>query len=74
MQYSFQVPKMTNDSSKSGDTEVNNTEIQNAMAEDIDSYFKNELIYHRNERMAKRVHDLLRGNPDQSFFFAFGAG
>ncbi|XP_075472391.1 metalloprotease TIKI2 isoform X2 [Ascaphus truei] len=42
-------------------------------AQEIDSYFRQELIYKRNERMAKRVMALLRENRDKSFFFAFGA-
>lgn len=40
----------------------------------IDSYFRQELIYKRNERMAHRVSTLLQRSPSQSFFFAFGAG
>ncbi|NXH09658.1 TIKI2 Metalloprotease, partial [Bucco capensis] len=43
-------------------------------AQEIDSYFRQELIYKRNERMGKRVMALLRENRDKSFFFAFGAG
>ncbi|TKS84693.1 Metalloprotease TIKI1 [Collichthys lucidus] len=43
-------------------------------AQEIDSYFRQELIYKRNERMGKRVKALLEENPDKSFFFAFGAG
>ncbi|KAJ8397173.1 hypothetical protein AAFF_G00010270 [Aldrovandia affinis] len=43
-------------------------------AQEIDSYFRQELIYKRNERMGKRVKALLEENPDRSFFFAFGAG
>lgn len=43
-------------------------------AQEIDSYFRQELIYKRNERMGKRVKALLEDNPDKSFFFAFGAG
>ncbi|XP_077389950.1 metalloprotease TIKI2 [Festucalex cinctus] len=40
----------------------------------IDSYFRQELIYKRNERMARRVAVLLQRNPNQTYFFAFGAG
>ena len=40
----------------------------------IDKYFHEELIYRRNERMAVRVAQLLQDHPNQSFFFAFGAG
>ncbi|KAM9735129.1 metalloprotease TIKI1 [Menidia menidia] len=43
-------------------------------AQEIDSYFRQELIYKRNERMGKRVTALLEEHPDKSFFFAFGAG
>ncbi|XP_061590320.1 metalloprotease TIKI1 [Cololabis saira] len=43
-------------------------------AKEIDSYFRQELIYKRNERMGKRVKALLEEHPDKSFFFAFGAG
>ncbi|XP_069835585.1 metalloprotease TIKI2 [Dendropsophus ebraccatus] len=43
-------------------------------AQEIDIYFRQELIYKRNERMAQRVMALLRENRDKSFFFAFGAG
>ncbi|XP_077189932.1 metalloprotease TIKI2 isoform X1 [Paroedura picta] len=43
-------------------------------AQEIDNYFRQELIYKRNERMGKRVMDLLKENADKSFFFAFGAG
>ncbi|NXQ50119.1 TIKI2 Metalloprotease, partial [Catharus fuscescens] len=43
-------------------------------AQEIDSYFRQELIYKRNERMGRRVKDLLEEHPDKSLFFAFGAG
>lgn len=43
-------------------------------AQEIDSYFRHELIYKRNERMGKRVMALLRENEDKICFFAFGAG
>ncbi|XP_015217173.1 metalloprotease TIKI1 [Lepisosteus oculatus] len=43
-------------------------------AQEIDSYFRQELIYKRNERMGKRVRALLEEHPHKSFFFAFGAG
>ncbi|XP_056388391.1 metalloprotease TIKI2 [Hyla sarda] len=43
-------------------------------AQEIDIYFRQELIYKRNERMARRVMALLRENREKSFFFAFGAG
>ncbi|XP_045078689.1 metalloprotease TIKI1 [Coregonus clupeaformis] len=43
-------------------------------AQEIDSYFRQELIYKRNERMGNRVKALMEESPDNSFFFAFGAG
>ncbi|XP_014670320.1 PREDICTED: metalloprotease TIKI1-like [Priapulus caudatus] len=43
-------------------------------AQMIDDYFRQELIYQRNQRMAQRVDHLLQKYPDKSFFFAFGAG
>ncbi|XP_063781406.1 metalloprotease TIKI1 [Pseudophryne corroboree] len=43
-------------------------------AREIDNYFRQELIYKRNERMGERVKDLLQQFPEKSFFFAFGAG
>jgi len=44
------------------------------LATEIDSYFKDHLIYKRNRRMGGRVIELLLNNPGSSFFFAFGAG
>jgi len=44
------------------------------IASEIDSYFKDQLIYIRNRRMGARVVELLLNNPGSSFFFAFGAG
>ncbi|XP_026721819.1 metalloprotease TIKI1-like [Athene cunicularia] len=43
-------------------------------AQEIDSYFRQELIYKRNERMGRRVKNLLEEHPEKTFFFAFGAG
>ncbi|KAG7488146.1 hypothetical protein MATL_G00030410 [Megalops atlanticus] len=43
-------------------------------AQQIDSYFRQELIYKRNQRMASRVSALMQRSPTQTFFFAFGAG
>ncbi|CAL8280271.1 unnamed protein product [Gadus morhua 'NCC'] len=43
-------------------------------AQEIDSYFRQELIYKRNERMGRRVRAMMEEHPDKSFFFAFGAG
>jgi len=44
------------------------------IANEIDEYFRDQLIYKRNKRMGARVIELLLNNPGQSFFFAFGAG
>ncbi|XP_043094659.1 metalloprotease TIKI1 isoform X2 [Puntigrus tetrazona] len=43
-------------------------------AQEIESYFRQELIYKRNERMGRRVRALLDEHPGKTFFFAFGAG
>nr|XP_027210074.1 metalloprotease TIKI1-like [Penaeus vannamei] len=48
--------------------------VDAATATHIDEYFREELIYRRNQRMGERVVEILKANPDQSFFFAFGAG
>lgn len=42
-------------------------------AQEIDSYFRRQLIHKRDERMGKRVKALLEEFPDKDFFFAFGA-
>ena len=49
-------------------------ELEMQATRDIDKYFKTELIFKRNELMAKRVIDLLTKHPERNFFFAFGAG
>lgn len=43
-------------------------------ARKLDAYLKDELIYKRNRRMAKRVLKLIKEEPEKKFFFAFGAG
>ena len=43
-------------------------------AQEIESYFREELIHKRNERMAERIERLMDAHPRKSFFFAFGAG
>uniref|UniRef100_A0A8C4X7L0 Metalloprotease TIKI n=1 Tax=Erpetoichthys calabaricus TaxID=27687 RepID=A0A8C4X7L0_ERPCA len=55
---------------------VNSTlrDHEKVTAQQIDSYFRQELIYKRNERMGRRVTALMEKNPGQGFFFAFGAG
>ncbi|XP_057598484.1 metalloprotease TIKI1 isoform X2 [Hippopotamus amphibius kiboko] len=50
------------------------TAQESITAQEIDSYFRWELIYKRNERIGKRVKALLGEFPDKGFFFAFGAG
>jgi len=50
------------------------TDQEARIASEIDTYFKDQLIYRRNRRMGARVVELLLNNPGSSFFFAFGAG
>ncbi|NXD73291.1 TIKI1 Metalloprotease, partial [Eolophus roseicapillus] len=80
---SFQIPYTTEDLIKHyncGDLSsiiFNHDASQVSLATaapEIDSYFRQELIYKRNERMGRRVKDLLEEYPDKSFFFAFGVG
>ncbi|KRZ68448.1 Metalloprotease TIKI2 [Trichinella papuae] len=59
------VPNVDNNSRSAEDA---------AGTEDINAYFREELIKKRNVRMANRVIGLLHANPEKSFFFAFGAG
>lgn len=61
----FQLPHFINSSLPAHDRMT---------AQQIDNYFRQELIYKRNERMARRVSALLQRNPNQTYFFAFGAG
>nr|CAB3267207.1 metalloprotease TIKI1 [Phallusia mammillata] len=68
---SSQFPKLVNDTDLEGETESREAK---EMADNVDYYFKKELIYRRNERMAHRVKTLLKQHSDESFFFAFGAG
>ena len=49
-------------------------DTDNHPAQDIDQYFRHELIYKRNRRMGERIVELLMSRPHTSFFFAFGAG
>ena len=65
MFYLHQVPNLLN-------TTLGPTDV--GTAKRIDDYFRQELIYRRNERMAQRVSQLIDQNPNNSFFFAFGAG
>ncbi|CAG2105571.1 unnamed protein product [Medioppia subpectinata] len=44
------------------------------LAKHIDDYFRSEVIVKRNKRMSERVLNILQSNPNQSYFFAFGAG
>lgn len=62
---SAQVPNLLNHT-------VPPSEIK--MAQVINDYFRTELVYKRNERMADRAASLLNSNPHEGFFFAFGAG
>lgn len=40
----------------------------------LDRYFEIELLSKRNSVMTERIANLLEQYPDESFFFAFGAG
>ena len=60
-----QVPNLLN--TTLGATDIN-------LAQEIDEYFREELIFKRNRRMASRVEEILNAYPNKSFFFAFGAG
>ena len=50
------------------------SERDRQIASEIDTYFREQMIFQRNKRMAERVIDLLVKQPKTSFFFAFGAG
>ena len=50
------------------------SERDRQIATQIDTYFREQMIFQRNKRMAERVIDLLVKQPKTSFFFAFGAG
>lgn len=50
----------------------NHNEMEQARK--LDEYLREELIYKRNRRMAKRVLKLIEEEPKKKFFFAFGAG
>ena len=41
--------------------------------DEIDSYFRSEMIFKRNQQMGQRIVKLLKEKPDTRFFFAFGA-
>lgn len=45
-----------------------------ALAQEIDSYFRSELISKRNRRMANHILQLIASHPEESLFFAIGAG
>ena len=49
------------------------SEDEKALALAINDYFIKHVIEARNKRMAVRVMNLLKENPDKTFFFAFGA-
>ena len=50
------------------------SEKDRQIAKKIDAYFREQMIFQRNKRMAERVVNLLVKQPKASFFFAFGAG
>lgn len=63
---STRLPSMSSNSSL--------RQLELKKTQEIDQYFRSELIFKRNERMAKRVIELLNKYPARNFFFAFGAG
>jgi len=63
---STRLPSMSSNSSL--------RQLELKRTQEIDQYFRTELIFKRNERMAKRVIQLLNKYPERNFFFAFGAG
>ncbi|XP_068725786.1 metalloprotease TIKI homolog isoform X1 [Montipora capricornis] len=69
LSFSTQTARLSTMNSNSSSLEL---EIQRT--HEIDAYFRTELIVKRNERMAKRVIELLNKHPERDFFFAFGAG
>lgn len=71
LSFSTQTTRLPNMSSNSSSS-LRELELQKTR--EIDKYFRTELIFKRNERMAKRVIELLKKYPERNFFFAFGAG
>lgn len=53
---------------------LKNNSKEDAMLQNIDDYFRSELIVKRNRRMSSRAMKMLKSNPDKGFFFVFGAG
>ena len=43
-------------------------------AKQIDDFFRSELIYKRNERISRRISDLLDEHHNKTYMFACGAG
>ncbi|XP_023228655.1 metalloprotease TIKI1-like [Centruroides sculpturatus] len=58
-----QLPKLTNMTSEDMD-----------VARDMEHYFRDEFIYKRNKKIGDRVIQLILNHPNETFFFAFGAG
>ena len=50
------------------------SERDRQIATQIDTYFREQMIFQRNKRMAERVIGLRVKQPKTSFCFAFGAG
>lgn len=71
LSFSTQTTRLPNMNSNSSSS-LRDLELQKTR--EIDKYFRTELIFKRNERMAKRVIELLKKYPERNFFFAFGAG
>ena len=57
--------------------QLNNSSLNKfeiAESRKFDEYLREELLYNRNKKMARRVMQHIVNKPNQSFLFAFGAG
>lgn len=60
--------------SSSNQQPISNSSSRNDVATKIDNYIRSELIIGRNKKWTRKMTRLLRSHPNESFFFAFGAG
>ena len=71
------LPSKTDESlmiSTSNQQPIGNSSGRNDVATKIDNYIRSELIIGRNKKWTRKMTRLLRSHPNESFFFAFGAG
>ncbi|XP_075677143.1 metalloprotease TIKI1-like isoform X2 [Dermatophagoides pteronyssinus] len=73
---SSNIPILKNHSSSTSDNhnDDDNDDVEKSLSKNIENYFRFEIILKRNKRMSRRVLELLQTNPNESFFFVFGAG